>query len=210
MAVSSRFGVTKLHQAIKPACVSDALVLADLACRRGGRLLFEGISARVERGGALQLVGPNGAGKSTLLRLLAGLLPAAAGRVDFSGRRAFLGHEVALKPRQTLGSELAYWARLDDGLARLPAALAAMNLEGLVDVPCRMLSSGQKRRAGLARVMAAGADLWLLDEPTAGLDTASAALLADAMAAHRAAGGMVVAAVHGDIGLAGAGVVRLG
>lgn len=203
-------GVTKPHQAIKPDAVSTTLVIADLACRRGGRLLFDGISARVPPGGALQLVGPNGAGKSSLLRLLAGLLPAAAGRVEFVGRRAFLGHEVALKPRQTLGSELAHWARLDGGADRLPAALGAMNLDALIDVPCRMLSSGQKRRAGLARVMAAGADLWLLDEPTAGLDTASAALLAQAMAAHRAAGGIVVAAVHGDIGLDGADVVRLG
>jgi heme exporter protein A len=202
--------VTKPRQAIKPQGVSNALVIEDLACRRGGRLLFEGVAARVERGGALLLVGPNGTGKSSLLRLLAGLLPAAAGRVEFAGRRAFLGHEVALKPRQTLGGELAHWARLDGGLARLPAALKAMNLEALTDVPCRMLSSGQKRRAGLARVMAAGADLWLLDEPTAGLDMASAALLADAMAAHRAAGGLVVAAVHGDIGLDGAETVRLG
>ena len=187
-----------------PLCharVSDALLLSDLACRRGGRLLFEGLSARVAPGGALQLSGPNGAGKSSLLRLLAGLLPAAEGTVDYAGRRAFAGHDVALKPGQTLGAELAHWARLDDGLARLPAALAAMNLAGLVDVPCRMLSSGQKRRASLARVIASGAPLWLLDEPTAGLDAASGSLLAAAMAAHRAAGGLVVAAVHGDIGL---------
>ncbi|WP_164158253.1 heme ABC exporter ATP-binding protein CcmA, partial [Sandarakinorhabdus rubra] len=164
----------------------------------------------VEPGGALLLVGPNGAGKSSLLRLLAGLLAPAAGGVTYAGRRAFLGHEVALKPRQTLGAELTHWARLDEGLDRLPVALAAMNLTALTDVPCRMLSSGQKRRAGLARVLAAGADLWLLDEPTAGLDTASAALLAHAMAAHRAAGGLVVAAVHGDIGLDDAQTLRLG
>lgn len=190
--------------------MGEALEITDLACRRGGRLLFDGISARVEPGGALLLVGPNGTGKSSLLRLLAGLLPAAAGAVSGGGRRAFAGHDVALKPRQTLGAELAHWARLDGGLARLPAALDAMNLAALVDVPCRMLSSGQKRRAAIARVIAAGADLWLLDEPSAGLDLASADLLARAMAAHRAAGGMVVAAVHGDIGLADAAVLRLG
>jgi heme exporter protein A len=202
--------VTKPDEASKRRQVSDALVIDNLACRRGQRLLFEALSARVEAGGALLLVGPNGSGKSSLLRLLAGLLPAAGGSVQFAGRRAWLGHDVALKPRQSLAAELDYWARLDGGLSRLPAALAAMNLAGLADVPCRMLSSGQKRRAGLARVMASGAPLWLLDEPTAGLDTASAALLADAMAAHRAAGGLVVAAVHGDIGLADAQTVRLG
>ncbi len=202
--------MTKPLQVITPTAVSEALILENLACQRGGRLLFEGLSARVEPGGALLLTGPNGAGKSSLLRLIAGLLPAVSGTVTGGGGRAFLGHEVALKPRQTLGAELRHWAGLDGGLARLPAALAAMNLAGLVDVPCRMLSSGQKRRAGLARVMAAGADLWLLDEPTAGLDTASSALLADAMAAHRAAGGLVVAAVHGDIGLTDAQNLRLG
>ncbi len=202
--------MTKRHEAFTRQDVSEALILESLACRRGGRMLFEGLSARVEPGGALQLVGPNGAGKSSLLRLVGGLLPAAGGACHFAGTRSYLGHETALKPRQTLGAELRHWAALDGGLSRLPAALAAMNLAALIDVPCRMLSSGQKRRAGLARVMASGADLWLLDEPTAGLDSASAALLAAAMAAHRAAGGIVAAAVHGDIGLAHAQELRLG
>ncbi|OYU15390.1 MAG: heme ABC exporter ATP-binding protein CcmA [Alphaproteobacteria bacterium PA4] len=187
----------------------DPLIVTDLACQRGDRLLFEGLSFRVDPGGALQLEGPNGSGKSSLLRMLAGLLRPAAGRIDGGGARGFLGHDWALKPGMRLGAELTHWARLDDGLARLPAALAAMQLADLGDVPCRHLSSGQRRRAGLARVMASGAPLWLLDEPTAGLDTASVTLLAGAMAAHRASGGMVIAAVHGDIGLAGPGRVRL-
>jgi len=185
-----------------PRVSPEPLIISDLACRRGDRLLFEAVSARVEPGGALHLVGPNGSGKSSPLRILAGLLAPAGGTITGGGARGFLGHDVALKPRQRLGAELAHWARLDSGLARLPAAMAAMNVAALADVPCRHLSSGQRRRAGLARVLASGAELWLLDEPTAGLDTASAALLAAAMAAHRATGGMVVAAVHGDIGLA--------
>lgn len=190
--------------------VVDALVIDNLACRRGQRLLFEAVNARVEAGGALLLTGPNGAGKSSLLRLLGGLLRPEAGSVTGGGRRAFAGHDVALKPRQTLMAELMHWARLDGGVARLPAALAAMNLTMLADVPCRHLSSGQKRRAAVARVIASGADCWLLDEPTAGMDAASSALLAKAMAAHRAAGGIIVAAVHGDIGLSGAAELRLG
>lgn len=202
--------MTKPGQAIKPGPVVEPLILDNLACRRGQRLLFEGLSARVDPGGALLLTGRNGAGKSSLLRLLAGLLRPEAGAVHGGGRRAYLGHDVALKPRQRLGQELDYWARLDDGRDRLPAAMAAMNVAALVDVPCRHLSSGQRRRAGLARVLAAGADCWLLDEPTAGLDTASVELLARAMAAHRAAGGLVVAAVHGDIGLVDAAEVRIG
>lgn len=187
----------------------EPLIVADLACQRGDRLLFENLSFRVEPGGALQLEGPNGSGKSSLLRMLAGLLRPAGGRIDGGGARGFLGHDWALKPGMRLGAELAHWAQLDGGSARLPAALAAMHLADLVDVPCRHLSSGQRRRAGLARVMASGAPLWLLDEPTAGLDTASVTLLAAAMTQHRAGGGMIIAAVHGDIGLATPGRVRL-
>ena len=183
--------------------------MTDLACRRGGRLLFEGLNFRVAPGGAVQLEGANGTGKSSLLRLLAGLLAPAAGTISGGGTRGWLGHDVALKGRMRLIDELTHWARLDGGIARLPAAMAAVNVAALADVPCRHLSSGQRRRAGLARVIASGAPLWLLDEPTAGLDVASAALLARAMADHRAAGGMVVAAVHGDIGLVDAQRVRL-
>ncbi len=189
---------------------AEPLVATDLACRRGDRLLFEGLAFSVDPGGALHLEGPNGSGKSSLLRLLAGLLEPAGGTIAGGGSRGWLGHDVALKPRARLGDELAFWARLDGGSDRLAAAMAAMNGAGLAGVPCRHLSSGQRRRAGLARVLAAGADLWLLDEPTAGLDTASAALLAEAMAAHRASGGMVVAAVHGDIGLSAPDRLRLG
>jgi heme exporter protein A len=195
-------------------CVTPAqpLIVEDLACVRGGRRLFEGVGFRVEPGGALAVTGPNGAGKSSLLRLLAGLLRPAAGRIAGGGERAYLGHEVALKPRQTLWSELMHWARLDCSAAAEAAveeALAAFALMPLAESPCAHLSSGQRRRAALARVMASGAPLWLLDEPTAGLDAASVALLAGAMATHRAAGGLVVAAVHGDIGLAAPAVLAL-
>ena len=189
---------------------AEPLIVTDLACRRGDRLLFQGLSFCVLPGAALQLVGPNGSGKSSLLRILAGLLAPIGGSINGGGARGFLGHEPALKPRMKLVEELTHWARLDDGLARLPAAMAAMNVAALADVPCRHLSSGQRRRAGLARVLASGADLWLLDEPTAGLDTASVALLAAAMAAHRASGGIIVAAVHGDIGLAAPDELALG
>jgi heme exporter protein A len=186
------------------------LIVADLACRRGDRLVFEGLSFQVEPGGALHLQGPNGSGKSSCLRLLAGLLRPEAGTITGNEARAYLGHDVALKPRMTLLTELRHWARLDGTEDCLPAAMAATNVTALAEVPCKHLSSGQRRRAGLARVIASGAPLWLLDEPTAGLDTASAQLLADAMAAHRAQGGLIVAAVHGDIGLASPQVIRLG
>ena len=188
----------------------DPLTVTGLACERGGRTLFTGVAFTLAPGDALQVEGPNGSGKSSLLRILAGLLDPAAGSVTGGGARGFLGHDAALKPGMTVAAELAHWARLDGaGAAAVVAAMTAMNLTRLADVPCRHLSSGQRRRAGLARVIASCAPLWLLDEPTAGLDTASAALLADAMRAHRAGGGMIVAAVHGDIGLNAAQTMRL-
>lgn len=193
-----------------PRVLPEPLTVTDLACRRGHRLLFEGLSFTVAPGAALHLEGPNGSGKSSLLRILAGLLTPIAGTITGGGTRGFLGHDVALKPRMTLGAELRHWARLDGTADRLAPALAAMNVAALADLPCKHLSSGQRRRAGLARVIAAGAELWLLDEPTAGLDTASVALLAGAMAAHRRTGGMVIAAVHGDIGLDAPERLRLG
>lgn len=190
--------------------MSDRLAVFDLACERGGRRLFEGLSLAVEPGGALALTGPNGAGKSSLLRLLAGLLAPAEGHVERPARLAYAGHEVALKPRRTLAGELAFWAQLDGAAeAAWRAAAAALALETLLELPCELLSNGQRRRAAIARAAASGATLWLLDEPEAGLDAASLDRLGALVAAHRAGGGMVVAATHRPETLAGAAVLRL-
>jgi len=183
---------------------------AGLACVRGGRLIFEGVDLRVATGGALLVNGANGAGKSSLLRPLARPLAPAAGRVRNPFRTAYLGHDNALKPDRSLGQEIGFWARLDGGCDRVDAALDRFDLAALVDVPVRVLSSGQKRRAALARTWASGARLWLLDEPNVGLDAANVDRLAAACADHRADGGLIVAATHVPIGLEGAGLLTLG
>jgi heme exporter protein A len=186
------------------------LAVTGLAATRGGRAVFAGVSFALSPGDALQIEGANGAGKSTLLRVLAGLLPPAAGAVANPFATAFAGHEVALKPGPTLARELAHWARLDGaGAAGIAAAAEAFALTPLLDLPAGILSSGQRRRAALARGAASGAALWLLDEPDAGLDAASKALLADAIAAHRATGGLVVAVTHGEVGLESPQKLRL-
>lgn len=178
------------------------LVAEGLACERGGRSVFAGLDLALAPGEALQVEGRNGAGKSSLLRVLAGLLRPAAGRLANPFRTAFAGHEVSMKPAMRLVDELAHWARLDGGRPEaVDAALAAFGLAELADLPVAVLSSGQKRRSALARVAASGAELWLLDEPGVGLDTASMARLAAVLSDHRAGGGLVVAATHGDIGL---------
>ncbi len=189
-----------------------------MAAFRGDHLVFADLSFRLEPGGALVLIGRNGSGKTTLLRLIAGLMPRAAGDVLWSGedaladlpshglRLAYLGHQDALKLGLTAVENLALWARVGkEGRAvAIEDALAAVGLEDLAHLPARMLSAGQRRRVAIARLLVSGAVLWLLDEPTTALDTASVARLGGLAAAHRAAGGMVIAATHLDLPLPGA------
>ncbi|MFC7475721.1 heme ABC exporter ATP-binding protein CcmA [Dankookia sp. GCM10030260] len=191
----------------------------DLACLRGERVVFAGLSFRLEPGGALLLVGANGAGKSTLLRLLAGLLRPEAGALLWDGADAladraahaarirYLSHQDALKPALTARENLLFFARLWGG--EVDAALAALDLLPLAELPARVLSSGQKRRLALARLALGTSPLWLLDEPTVGLDTASVARLGALLARHRAAGGMVLAATHLPLPMPGARELRL-
>ena len=188
------------------------LVAENLACRRGERLVFTGLSLCVPAGGALIVTGANGSGKSSLLRVLATLLAPVAGRLLWEGapvaaalpryRAAvhYLGHldalKLALSPRETL----AFWAaQRDAGRGNIEAALAAFGLEAIADWPCRWLSAGQRRRIALARLVAAPAPVWLLDEPTAALDRDGEERLSAALAAHRAGGGRAVVATHAPI-----------
>ena len=191
----------------------------DLACRRGERVVFAGLSFTLAARGALLLTGANGAGKSSLLRLLAGLLPVAEGTLLWQGEDAladralharrlrYVGHGDALKPALTARENLAFFARLHGGAVE--PALAALGLSALAELPARVLSAGQKRRLGLARLALAPAPLWLLDEPTTGLDASSVERLGVLLARHRAAGGMVVAATHLPLPLPQAAELRL-
>jgi heme exporter protein A len=161
-----------------------------LALIRGGRLLFEGLDLHLDGGQALHVVGPNGSGKSSLIRLVAGLLRPNAGKIERS-EAALADEGLALDSELPLGRALAFW----NG-PRLSQALIAFELGELASVPVRLLSTGQAKRARLARVMASGAPLWLLDEPLNGLDRNGIAELDAAIAAHRVSGGAVLAASH--------------
>ena len=193
-----------------------------MACIRGERPVFAGVSFRLERGGALALVGPNGSGKSSLLRILAGFLKPAGGTLTWDGapvdedwaahrgRLHYVGHLDAVKPTLTAAENLDGWACFRGAARAAPNALAALGIADLADVPGRYLSAGQKRRLALARVLATPAPLWLLDEPTVTLDADAAARVDAMIAAHRDGGGMAIVATHGEIALDGAGRLDLG
>jgi len=181
------------------------LIAEDIACRRGDRLLLRGVGFDLGAGDALHLAGPNGVGKSSLLRILAGLMRAYAGSVVATGAIALSDERLALDGHRPLAAALGFWRRLDGTAARQ----ADFGLDDLADVPVRYLSTGQRKRAALARVAASGAPIWLLDEPLNGLDTHWAGIALAAIEAHRAGGGIAVIASHQPLGLQGLGHLAL-
>ncbi len=174
--------------------MSTLLRFRSVACLRGGRLLFEGLTVELGPGEALHVTGPNGSGKSSLIRLAAGLLRPAGGVIDRGAKAALADEHLALDRELSVGRALAFWNAGSRG------ALDSMGIGHLAAIPARLLSTGQARRARLARVVASQAPVWLLDEPLNGLDVDGAARLSKAIADHRAGGGAVLAASHQPLG----------
>jgi heme exporter protein A len=190
-----------------------SLIVEDLSCRRAGHLVFAGLSFRLAPGEIRLLRGPNGVGKSSLLRMLAGLVPSAAGGISLDGveprdldawveRVAYAGHLDAIKPQLSVAENLRFWATLGGG-GGAKDALEAFGLTAIAGRPAHACSAGQKRRLGLARLLVGPRRaLWLLDEPTVALDLASVQRFSDAVAAHAAGGGLALIATHVDLPLA--------
>ncbi len=181
------------------------LAASELACRRGDRLLFAGLSLALDSGQACHVTGPNGIGKSSMIRIMAGLLRPFAGNVERQGAMALLDQNIALDEHQPLGKALAFWTGIDGG----SVDLARLGLADLLDVPVRYLSTGQRKRAALARLLGQQAAIWLLDEPLNGLDTEAVALVETLVAEHVAGGGIALIASHQPITVSGMSQLHL-
>ncbi|RRY13227.1 heme ABC exporter ATP-binding protein CcmA [Brucella anthropi] len=185
----------------------------NLAGERGGETIFAGLSFALGEGEALVVTGPNGSGKSTLLRIISGLLQPEAGKVElredgtvFPVRAAchYLGHQNAMKPALSVRENLSFWQKFNGAAqTEIDEALEAVDLPGVEHLPFGYLSTGQKRRVSIAKLLVSHRPLWIVDEPTAGLDKASEARFAELMRGHMRDGGIVVAATHIPLGLEG-------
>ena len=176
--------------------------------------MLEHVGFSIAVGSGLRLTGPNGSGKTTLLRLLAGLVRPLSGRILWQGadiqtdpdghrrRVAWLGHADAVKPWMSVMENIRFWTRLrgqpNDAAEH---ALSRVGLAALSDLSAQTLSAGQRRRLALARVLSSGAALWLLDEPTVGLDKPSREALEAALDDHCASGGIAIVATHQPIAI---------
>lgn len=204
--------------------VPPLLAAHDLECARGERTLFVGLSFGLSAGQLLLVQGGNGQGKTSLLRLLTGLSSPVAGEVRWRGEgiaanreayhreMAYLGHANGIKdeltPLENLRIEAGLAGRAHDEAAAA-ATLSRLGLGRCLDLPARVLSFGQRRRVALAALLAAGALLWILDEPLTGLDAHGVAMVEELLAGHIAGGGLVVMTTHQPLSLEGAYIQRL-
>jgi heme exporter protein A len=200
------------------------LIGEGLGCQRSDRAVFAGLGFEVGAGELVVLRGPNGSGKTSLLRMIAGLIEPAAGRLTLEGgppetslaqQCHFIAHQDALKPALTARENLGFWSEFLGGgdprsRAGLAAGLAAFDLTAIAGLQAGLLSAGQKRRLALSRLALVSRPLWLLDEPTVGLDSASQTRLAALMTAHLAGGNLMIVATHVDLGLDAARTIDMG
>jgi len=176
------------------------LSASDIACRRGDRVLFRGLSLNLSAGDALHIAGANGIGKSSLLRIVAGLLSPFAGEISSEGAIALLDERPALDPDLPLRKSLDFWRSIDCG-DDAESAMATLELEPLLDVPVRYLSTGQRKRAAMASILGRSAPIWLLDEPLSGLDTGAQAKFAALIEQHLSNGGICLLASHQPVAI---------
>jgi heme exporter protein A len=195
--------------------VLSLVEVQNLTCERGGRRIFREISFAIATGQVLTLEGPNGSGKSSALRIIAGLLPQAAGEVRMQmsagyavsdseerGRlTGWIGHNDGVKAQLTVMENAQFFAALYGARIDVANVLDHVGLKRLSDLPAQYLSAGQRKRLGLARLILSNRPLWLLDEPLSSLDAAGRRLAAELIGEHCDDGGIAIVATHETLGL---------
>jgi heme exporter protein A len=187
----------------------------NLTCERAGRRVFRNLSFAVAAGQVMTLEGPNGAGKSSALRIIAGLLPQAAGdvRLQMSAGYAvtdgderarlvgWMGHTDGVKAQLTVEENALFFAEIYGARINVAGVLDHVGLKRLAGIPAQYLSAGQRRRLGLARLILSNRPLWLLDEPLSSLDAAGRRVAAELIGDHCDDGGIAIVATHETLGL---------
>ncbi len=201
------------------------LEASQLACERGERLLFDGISFRLESGGLLRVSGPNGSGKTSLLRIVCGLISPLHGKLAWqqnpvvAGNEGslnvkYIGHLAGLSEELTARENLTFYAAMArfEAAKTIDDALHRLELIGHADLPVRSLSQGQKRRVALARLVLEPASLWVLDEPFIALDERAIAIVQSLIEEHLAAGNVALISTHQEVPIRARSVqqIRLG
>jgi len=196
------------------------LIVDNLTCKRGLRTIFKGVGFELFSGKGLLLTGKNGSGKTTLLRMLAGFIEPAKGEIRLEGGDSerelmeqchYVGHFNGVKHSFTVRENLQFISEYlgadaasgADGSATEAQreAISIFGLRGLEDIPAGLLSAGQKRRLGLARLLLVRRPVWFLDEPSVSLDAQSVEVLAGVVSRHIEGGGLAIAATHVPLGL---------
>ncbi|MEO7206887.1 MAG: cytochrome c biogenesis heme-transporting ATPase CcmA [Steroidobacteraceae bacterium] len=195
--------------------MSNALCVENVHVWRGERHVLQGLSAQIEPRELLHISGANGTGKTTFLRVVSGLLrpeqgsvtwlghSIAANRTDYQAALAYASHEPALKGDLTALENLRFAVGLKRRISadELRVAMARTGVAGCADLPARVLSAGQRRRVAMARVLAMGARVWLLDEPFTNLDAAGTELISELLQTHVAGGGLAMVVAHHELNL---------
>lgn len=186
---------------------SDNLELIELSIARDGAVVLPPITQRLKSGEVLLVAGRNGSGKSSLLKAIAGLLPPESGQILFNGKPlqdapdftrsiVYLGHKRGVEPSMSVKAHVAFWARAFNSRELIDAALHYFDLEDIADTPVHTLSAGWQQRVALTRLILQPGKIWLLDEPTAGLDEDGMRLLNNIIESRQEQGGIVLIASH--------------
>ena len=203
----------EMPETSQPAGVTNSFSASALTCIRNDVMLFNGLEFRLGGGEILQIQGPNGSGKTSLLRILSGLALPDAGEIywndknihehrqDYFQEMSYIGHVNGIKMELTALENLAVTMALavTNQDISLTEILAKMGLAGYASTLARKLSSGQRRRLALARLLISKTRLWILDEPLTSLDDYGRVLMRDMIMAHAAAGGITVLATHDPV-----------